>query len=307
MSMNLLRRFVLRLRAIVARPALEHDMQSEMQEHIERATARFIARGMAPADARLAAKREFGNLTVIEEASRDARGSRWVDALAGDLRFAIRYFARHKATAAIIVAVLALSTGGNTLIFSITQSQFFRPAPAVPNDHDLARVWGQERATHTARWQARLLSQRELGALAGHGDVFKDVAAWASDDVVLDGGDSTGARGVHAQFVTPNFLRTLGVPLTAGQGFTFVPTEANIAIDGADMLAVLSYSMAEQLYGSASGAIDRRILVNELALRVVGVTPPTFQGALRNMDGPAMWIPLSAIGDGPAATIDRFM
>jgi predicted permease len=306
--MNLLRRFFLRLRAIVARPSLEHDMQSEMQEHIDRATDRFVAQGMSLADARLAAKREFGNLTVLEEDARDARGGRWVDALAGDLRFAIRYFTRHKATAAIIIAVLALSTGGNTLIFSITQSQFFRPAPAVPNDRELARIWGQERTTQTGRWQARLLSQRELVTLAGHREVFNEVGAWTSDDVVLDGGDSTGARGVRAQFVTPNFLRTLGVPLAAGQGFSLIGSDAN-SDDSGDMLAVLSYGIAEQLYGSAAAAVGRRILVNELALSVVGVTPPRFQGALRNMDEPALWIPLSARAklarSSPQSVIDQ--
>ena len=289
--MTLLRRLFLRLRAIVARPSLERDMQSEMQEHIDRATERFIARGMSPRDARLAAKREFGNLTVLEEAARDARGGRWVDAVAGDLRFAFRYFARHKATTAVILAVLALSTGGNTLIFSITQSQFFRPAPGVPNDRELTRIWGQERTTQTARWQPRLLSQREVDALAGHHEIFSEVAAWASDDVVLDGGDSTGARGLGAQFVTPNYFRALGVRLAAGQGFAAAP-DAND--DGADMLAILSYNIAEQLYGSAAGAIGRRVLVNEMALRVVGVAPPAFQGALRNMDEPAVWIPVSA-------------
>ena len=288
--MNLLRRLTHRLRAIVARPSVERDMQSEMQEHIERATERFVAGGMSLADARLAAKREFGNLTVIEEESRDARGSRWVDALAGDLRFAMRYFGRHKATTAIIVVVLALSTGGNTLIFSIFQSQFLRPAPAVPEDRSVVRVWGQERATQTARWQPRLLSQREVDALAGHRDVFSEVAAWASEDVVLDGSDSTGARGVRAQLVTPNFFRALGVGLAAGPGFGIDSTES----------AIVSYKIAEQLFGSAAGAMGRQVRVNELAFRVVGVAPQRFQGPLRNMDEPAVWIPT-----GARASIER--
>src|SRR5215212_2465580 len=91
------RRALLRLRAILFRRALDDDMHAEMREHLDRATDRYEARGMARADARLAAQREFGNVAVLQEEARDARGNRWVGALAADLRFARRYFARHKA------------------------------------------------------------------------------------------------------------------------------------------------------------------------------------------------------------------
>ena len=92
--------FRLRLRAIVRRRALERDMQEEMREHLARATERLMARGMSERDARLAAKKEFGNLTMLQAESRDSRGGRWVDALSADTRFALRYFARHTAICA---------------------------------------------------------------------------------------------------------------------------------------------------------------------------------------------------------------
>ena len=279
------------VRAIVARRALERDMQEEMRAHLERATERYVARGMSLADAQLAARREFGNVSVLQEEARDARGARWVDALAADTRFAFRYFARHKATTAIILAVIALGTGANTLIFSIFQAQFVRPAPAVPGDSRQARIWGQERATRTGRWQPRGFTQPELTALAARRDIFFDIAAWTQDEAILDGGDSTGARGINAQFVTPNFFSTLGVTLVAGQGFR------QTADATPEMTAVMAYAMAERLYGDASVAVGRRIVVNEVPVHVVGVAPPRFQGALRNMHEPAVWMPLSARAD----------
>ena len=263
-------------------------MQAEMREHLDRATERFIARGMSRADARLAARREFGNVGVLQEEARDARGGRWVEALIADVRFALRYFARHKATTAIIVIVLALGTGANALIFSMFQSEFLRPAPAVPDNATHVRVWALERATRTASWNPRSFSQSELDALAGHREIFSDVAAWTEDDVILDAGDSTGARAGGAQFVTANYFRVLGVSLAAGQGF------ARVESDGARMTAIMSEKMATLLYGSPAAAVDRRIIVNELPVRVVGVAPFRFQGALRNMDEPMLWIPVSA-------------
>lgn len=286
--MNPLRQAAHRLRAIFARRGLEHDMQAEMREHLDRATERFVARGMSRADAQLAARREFGNVGVLQEEARDARGGRWIEAVIADARFALRYFARHKATTAIIVIVLALGTGANAMIFSLFQSQFLRPAPAVPDNAAHVRIWAVERANRTASWDPRPLSQLELDALAAHREIFSDIAAWTEDDIILDAGDSTGARAGGAQFVTPNYFRVLRVGLAAGQGFTRVES------DGAHMTAIISEKMATLLYGNPAAAVDRRIIVNELPVRVVGVAPFRFQGALRNMDEPMLWIPLSA-------------
>jgi predicted permease len=213
---------------------------------------------------------------------------RSLGALAADIRFAFRYFARHKGTTAILITVIALGTGANTLIFSTFQAQFLRPAPAVPENAAHARIWAQERPSRTARWELRRFTQAELVAIAERRDIFSDVGAWTEDELILRGGDSTAARSVNGQFVTPNYFGVLGVRLSAGQGFRHSPSDAP------DMAAIMSYAAAEQLYGNAGAAVGQRILVNEVPMYVVGVAPPRFQGALRGMDEPALWIPVSA-------------
>src|SRR5688500_13623497 len=270
--MIFLRRAFLRMRAGCGRRKLNDEMQAEMREHLDRATERLIARGMSPDDARLEARREFGNLTVIQDDAGDARGARWVDALAGDLRFALRYFARHKVTVAIIVLVLAVGTGTNTMIFSVFQSQFLRPAPAVPDDDSHARIWGQQRDARLASWHDRGFTHPELVALAQRKEVFRDVAGWTSDEVSF-AADSGGARVMQAQYVTPNYFATLGVRPIAGQGLS------RHAADAPDRTAVMTEAVATQLYGSATNAVGRTVVVNEVPLRVVGVAPPRFQGA----------------------------
>lgn len=286
--MNPTRWVFLRARSLFGRGGLEHDMNEEMRAHVEQSTERLIQRGLSPADARAAARREFGNVTMLEEDGRAARGARWVDAVVGDLRFAFRYFARNKATVAIIVAVLALGTGSNTLMFSMMQAQYFRRAPALPQDVARVRIWAQERRTQTGRWEPRLFSHGDFEALAERRETFSEITGWVAHDVVFDGGDSTGARGVGAQFVTPDYFRVLGVPLAAGEGFARSTTKEP------DMAAVISWLLAEQLYGDVRTAVGRQVLVNELPVRVVGVAPPRFQGALRSMDSPGVWVPVSA-------------
>lgn len=212
----------------------------------------------------------------------------WLDALAADIRFALRYFARHKGTTAILLTVIALGTGANTLIFSTFQAQFLRPAPAVPENPAHARLWAQERPARTARWQLRRFTQPELVSIAERRAVFGDVGAWTEDELILRGGDSTAARSITGQFVTPNYFGVLGVRLAAGPGFHRNASETP------DMTAVISYAAAGQLYGNAAAAVGQRILVNEVPMYVVGVAPPRFQGAVRGMDEPALWMPVSA-------------
>jgi len=89
-----------------------------------------------------------------------------LQSLTSDARFAARYFARHKATTAIIVAVLTLATGANILFFSLFQAQFLRPAPMVPDDPAHALVWMQERPTPTASWDLTYLTGTQLAQFA---------------------------------------------------------------------------------------------------------------------------------------------
>ena len=58
--------------SIALRSRLEREMQEEMQSHLGRATERLVARGMMPDAARLAAKKEFGNVAQLQEAYRRA-------------------------------------------------------------------------------------------------------------------------------------------------------------------------------------------------------------------------------------------
>jgi putative ABC transport system permease protein len=233
-------------------------------------------------------------VTVTKEDARDARGARWVEALAGDLRFAFRYFGRNKLTVAIIVSVFALGIGANTALVTALQSQFQRPGPAVPDD---GQVWilGQERPTPTAGWRYRSFSYAELRELAARRETFTHVAGWIAHDVVLNPGDSIGPRGVRAHFVTPNFFTTLGVPLVAGTGLTH--DAGSRTTDDVRLEAVMSFAMAERLYGNPANAVGQRILVNDVSVHVVGLAPPTFQGAQRHMDRTALWIPISARAD----------
>src|SRR6476661_7589539 len=106
-------------RAIFRRAALEREMRDEMQLHLDRHTELLIARGMTPRDARLAARREFGNVGVHQDDARDTRPARWIDSLDQDVRFAFRFFARKPLSSATIVLALAFGIGTYAALFGL--------------------------------------------------------------------------------------------------------------------------------------------------------------------------------------------
>lgn len=218
--------------------------------------------------------------------------------LASDARFALRHFSRHKSTTAIIVAVLALSTGANTLSFSYFQGAFLRPASQVPKDPTHALFWMQERSTPRANWKLIDFSHAQFTQLAEHRDVFATTAAWVEDYAIIAGGDSAGARNGPITFVTPNYFTALGVPLSLGRDF--LPRDDG----GADFSAVMAAVHAQQMFGSARLALGKRLLVNRTSIEIVGIAPERFRGATRDDVEPLLFIPLSARRDVVGASAD---
>src|SRR3954469_20807166 len=120
-----------RLRALFRRGLLEHDMQHEMHLHLQRRTDVLVGRGMTPDEARFAARKEFGNVGVLQEEGRDARGMQWLDSLLGDIRFAMRHFGRRRLATATIVVVLSLGIGVHAFELTLLRIITHRPPPGI--------------------------------------------------------------------------------------------------------------------------------------------------------------------------------
>src|SRR5262249_32615408 len=131
---RLLRIISLRFRSLARRDDVERDLDDEMRDHIERATAANVRRGMSPSAARTAALREFGGVEDHKEEARDQRGTRWVEEFVADVRFALRSIRHGPTFAAIVVLTLALGIGANTAIFSVVRGVLLKPLPHRDGD-----------------------------------------------------------------------------------------------------------------------------------------------------------------------------
>jgi predicted permease len=279
-----------RLRAVFRRGAVEREMRDEMAGHLDEATERLVRRGMTAAEARDMARREFGNVAYLQEESRDARGGRWIESLLGDVRFALRHFARTPLTAITLVLVLSLGIGVNAALFSILQSVTMRPAPGVPDDDALVRVRGTTFSRADGELEPREFSMPELDDLASQRGTFSAVAGYAVDQMVLDPGDGSDLRPDEVHFVTPNFFATLRVQPAIGPG---LPAWGTADAPGSELVAVVSHPLWEQL-GGDSALVGRIIRINDVPVRVVGVAPPGFQGPVIVSGTPSVWVPLAA-------------
>ena len=294
----MLHRLALRLRAVFRRRALDREMREEMAAHLTRATERLMTRGLSFEAAQLEARREFGNVGVLQEEARDARGARWIESLVGDVRFALRHFARRPLGTVTIVLILALGIGGHAAVFSVVQAYSTRPAPGVPRDDALVRLRAKERGPDDGRWFMRPFSYPELRDLSAMKEVFSSVAGWEAQDgiVAIGGNDGGGGESAMARihFVTDNYFSTLGVPLTLGPGLP--PSGGD---ERGELSAIISEAMWQETFGGRADVLGSVVRLNDVSVRIAGVAPPRFSSVTQNSHAPSggsrvFWLPVRA-------------
>jgi len=103
------------------------EVEREIRDHIEVATAEHIAEGMSPEQARRQARLEFGNVAATIEDTRAVSTAPWVSEFAQDLRYALRLVYRQPAFSTVVIFTLALGIGMNSAVFSVANAALLRP------------------------------------------------------------------------------------------------------------------------------------------------------------------------------------
>lgn len=251
----------------------ESEMQVEMQAHIEQQAALYESRGMSAHDAMCEARRDFGNVPLLQERSRDAHGTRLIEETKRDLMYGIRALLRTPGFTIVAIVSLALGIGVNTSMMTFMR-YIFAPTRL---DHPETYVEFPIQITYPS-WKL----------LEAEPNLFATTAAYMRVTVALEQPGHSAVE-TDAQLVSDGYFPIYGA--RAHLGRTLVRGEDNDAL--ASPAIVLSYPFWQRAYGGDSSVVGRTIrTANGSVFTVVGVAPRNFAGPDRR--SPDFWAPLSS-------------
>jgi len=280
------------IQQLFSRRRLYDELSEEIRAHLDEKIEELVARGMPRKEAVASARRELGNLTLLEEDSRAVW--RWPSAedFFMDIRYGLRTLARNPGFTAVAVLTLALGIGANTAIFSLMNAVLLRNLP-VKNPSQLvlfgAGNWGGIMDEVPSRsWQ--LFSFPFYRDVQADKSVFTDVTALASMPNEVHGtiGESSESEAIQARLVSGTYFSTLGVHPILGRTFT----EDDDRIPGSSPVAVASYAWWKRRFGGDPSIIGKKMSVGPTVYTVIGVAPAEFFGTTVG-ESPDVWIPLS--------------
>jgi predicted permease len=263
----------------------DSDLERELRSDLELEEEEQCEQGLQPEEARIAARRAFGNAALIREQTHEAWGWASVEHFWQDVRYALRQLRRYPGLTAAIVSVLGVGIGANCAIFSFVDAVFLKPLP-VPHPDRLVRIFARGPSGHYGAG----FSYPEFEYLRQHTSSLSALAVenerpqlhLVLDDISVE---------IPGNFVSANYFTVLGVEPRLGRGF--LPEEDSVP--GRDPVAVIGDSLWSARFNRDSAVLGRVISINSILFKVVGVMPADFYGDVpgRPID---VWIPAMMYG-----------
>ena len=246
----------------------QQQLEQEIQSHLQMAASDRVDRGESADRAQQAVRREFGNVALVEQVTRDQWGARRLEEFLQDLRYAARMLRKNPGFTLIAVLTIALGIGANTAIFSLVNGILLRPLPYYQPDRLIQVTGFYPRGAYAA-----MRSQLQTFQPAAYAEGYEFNLI----------GKNVPLR-VTATLVSADLFSILGAP--AGLGRTFRSGE-DLATQ--NNYVVLSHRIWQQRFASDVSVIGQWINLDGIQRQVVGVMPPEFRFPSPQTD---MWVPL---------------
>ena len=259
------------LPGIFRRNKLYGDLGDEMRLHLEERTEQFMAEGMSRIEAEQAARRAFGNATVLEERSREVWQFPLVESLGTDLRLVFRRLRKSPGFAATVILTLAIGIGANAAVFSVLNSVLFKPLPYPDAEQLVAVHLIAPGAAGLADFSTGLrLSPSMYFTFAEQNRTFQSLGVWSTGTANVTGVDQP--HEVHTALITDGVLQALSEPPVLGRWL--LPADQN---PHGSKAVMLSYGYWQRRFGGDRSVIGRSIAIDGEPREIVGVMPQGFR------------------------------
>jgi len=256
---------IARVRALLWRDKVIHDIDEELRAHLEMEAEANREMGMAPEEARLSAAKSFGNVASIRDLAYEVRGGGFMETVWQDLRYSARMLFKHPGFTIIAVLTLGLGIGANTAIFSIVNAVLLRPFPyQAPEQLVIVGEFvpgGSVSYPNFVDWR-------------DDRNVFESASAVRSNESYNFSGRGEPER-LQGRLVSAGFLTLLGVKPLLGRDF--LPEDDR---PDATPAVMLSYGFWSRSFGNDPNIIGKSITLNNQSYTVTGITTPDFQFGL---------------------------
>jgi len=257
----------------------EKELDEEVRRHLEMATQDHVEKGSAVDEAKHAVRREFGNVTLVKEAARDAWGRQWCGEFLEDIRFGCRLLRKNPSFTIVAVLTLALGIGANTALFSVVNGVLLNPLP-YPNPEQLVTL--HESKPNFDSGSIPFINFRDWRK---DNTTFSMMAVTRSYSYTLTGlGDS---EQVQSQFISTDLLSMLGVKPAAGRFFV----EGEDDFDRSP-IALISAGFWDRKFGSSPDAVGRAIRLDGRSYTIVGVVPASFHLRVSSFQTADVYVPM---------------
>src|SRR5580658_10211616 len=262
--MNLFKQLYLRSR-------MQNDLSAEIQQHIDERIEELVANGMSKKEATAAARREFGNVTLMKEDSRDVW--RWpsLEDFLPDVRYGLRMLRRNPVFTAVGLLTIAIGIGANAAVFSVVNSVLLKPLNYPKSEELVSLHQIAPGAAGLADFEnGLLLSPSMYFTYAENNRSFQSLGVWDTGTASVTG--LAEPEQVRVVDVSDGMLQALDVASAVGRWFS-----AADQVPNGPARAMLSHGYWQRRFGGDRSAIGRNIQVDSRPLEIIGVMPQGFR------------------------------
>src|SRR6202167_875642 len=261
----------------------KRELQEEIDAHLQMAIADRVARGETAEAARQAAVREFGNILLVQDVTRQMWGGGWFEQIGRDVRYALRQLRKSPGFTITATAMLAVAICANSTVFSWIDGTMLRPIPGARDTGELVSLQRGER-NFSPTPPFSYLDYRDLRE---QNRTLTGILAYHNDWIALTGGAQP--ERVYIANLSANYCYVLGSKPLLWR--FFLPEEESRAIPN----VVLGYALWKTRYGKDPAIVGKSIEVARHPVTVIGVAPEGFVGAAPGLRDD-LWVTLDPLG-----------